>query len=185
VRHDPQRVKRRKTKQESEQAMSILDSSRAPAAKFPVIGTNVSGRVTGKPQELQQTDYDSGDPLVWRDGSPRMQWVITVQTDRCDDAEDDGRRRIFAKGQLLKEIRRAVRQARAKDVVDGGFLSVTYIRDGERIDGGPGKPPHVYEATYTPPDDSADEEAPQDTSADEEAIGTAYLGDYDDDAPLF
>ena len=89
----------------------FLTGGRTPAAKFPTLGASVGGPITEEPQERQQTDYETREPLTWSDGSPRMQWVITVQTDRCDDEDDDGRRRIFAKGQLLNEIRRAVKKA--------------------------------------------------------------------------
>lgn len=154
--------------------MSILDSGRAPAAKFPVVGAGVGGRVTEQPQERQQTDFKSRDPLTWPDGSPKMQWVITMQTDRRDDEDDDGRRRLFAKGQMLEAIRRAVRDAHAKDIVADGFLTVTYVGDGELADDAL-TPPKVYEATYTPPDDSTD---------DDEPIGSAELGDTDDDVPF-
>jgi len=155
--------------------MSILDSARAAAAKFPVLGTSVGGRVTEKPQERQQTDYKTDDPLTWNDGSPRMQWIITVQTDQRDDANDDGRRRIFAKGQMLKAIRRAVKEVDAKDIEVDGILTVSYVGDGEPADE-ESKPPKIYEATYVPPDDSTDDDGP---------IGSAELGDTtDDDADI-
>jgi hypothetical protein len=148
----------------------FLTGGRTPAAKFPTLGASVGGPITEEPQERQQTDYETREPLTWSDGSPRMQWVITVQTDRCDDEDDDGRRRIFAKGQLLNEIRRAVKKAHAKDIEVGGVLTVTYVRDGERTDAGL-DPPKVYEATYVPPDDSTDDDGP---------IGSAEFGDTDD-----
>jgi hypothetical protein len=147
-----------------------LAGSRVPAAKFPTLGDSVGGPITEEPQLKQQTDFESHDPLVWDDGSPRMQLVITVQTDRRDDQDDDGRRRIFVKRQMRDAVNRALRTAGVKDLAVGGVLTITYSGDGEPADKGLAAP-KIYEATYIPPDDSAD---------DDEPIGTAELGDTDD-----
>jgi hypothetical protein len=156
---------------------TFLAGDRAPAAKFPKIKTSVGGPITEEPRVVQQTDFTTRQPLTWSDGSPRMQLVVIVQTDRPDDENDDGRRRIFVKGQMKDAVNHALRVAGVKDIAVGGTLTVTYIHDGERTDGGFGAAPKIYEATYVPPDDSA---------ADGEAIGGTELGDTDDDdAPPF
>jgi hypothetical protein len=163
----------------------FLTGARTLAAKFPNIGDNVGGPITEEPQMRQQTDFATREPLFWPDGEKKMQVVVTVQTDRRDDENDDGRRRIFVKGQMKDAVSCALRAARVKEPAVGGILTVTYVRDGERTDGGFGALPKVYEASYVPPDASADEEAPQDASANEEAIANAELSESGDDEPPF
>lgn len=48
-------------------------------------------------EQRQQTEFDSGKPLTWDDGSPRMQWVFTLQVAE-PTSDDDGLRCIYAKG---------------------------------------------------------------------------------------
>jgi hypothetical protein len=117
-------------------------------AKFPAIGTTYKGRLL-EVDKQQQTDFDTGALLTWDDGTPRWQYVFTIQTDeRSDDPADDGKRRIFAKGQMLTAIKGALRDAgvRPGDVIEGGTLTVRYAEDGEAK---PRKaPPKIYKAKF-------------------------------------
>src|SRR5690606_14178087 len=49
----------------------------APGLKFPTKGTSYRMTLTGPPEMKQQVDFDTGDPLEWPDGKPRMQMVLT------------------------------------------------------------------------------------------------------------
>ena len=65
----------------------------SPSAKFDAIGTTVGGVITRIGDPMQQTDFSSGKPLTWDDGTPRMQLPVTVQTDLRDPSNplDDGK----------------------------------------------------------------------------------------------
>ena len=123
----------------------------APTAKFPTIGTSVGGRITEKPFVQQQRDIDSGEPKFWNDGKPMMQLVVTVQTNQSDPSiqDDDGRRRLFVKGQLKQAVHDAVRAVGGSGLEVGGHLTVTYVADGEAKKRG-FTPPKQYTAKYVP-----------------------------------
>lgn len=124
----------------------------SPSAKFPTIGTTVTGTVAREPEVMQQTDFDSGKPLFWDDGKPKLQAKVVLATTERDPliSDDDGERAVYVKGQLQKAVAQAVRSAGARLLEVGGTLSVTYIADGERK--GKLNPPKVYSAKYEPPD---------------------------------
>lgn len=127
----------------------LMGGGGAPTAKFPTPGTSVGGRITEKPTVEQQRDISTGDKKFWSDGNPMMQLVVTVQTDERDPQieEDDGRRRLFVKGQMKNAIADAVRAAGGRGLEVGGILTVTYSHDGTPSQRG-FNPPKQYAATY-------------------------------------
>jgi hypothetical protein len=129
----------------------LLMGGGAPTCSFPEIGTTWKGEVVDKRTE-QQRDFDTGKPLTWDDGNPRLQVVITLQTDERDPkiAGDDGRRRLFVKGQMLSAVRKAVSDAGAPTVELGGTLAVQYTGDGEASRRGMNPPKH-FVAQYRAP----------------------------------
>jgi len=54
-------------------ANAFLMGTGIPSAKFPTVGTTVTGTIVREPELQQQTDFDTGEPLTWPDGRPRMQ----------------------------------------------------------------------------------------------------------------
>lgn len=128
----------------------LMGGGGAPTAKFPAHGAVVSGRVTERPTVEQQRDIKTGEKKFWSDGNPMMQLVVTVQTEFRDPAleDDDGRRRLFVKGQLKNAIADAVRAAGAKGLEVGGTLAVKYTHDGTASGVGM-SPPKQYIARYT------------------------------------
>ncbi len=120
----------------------------AKSAKFETIGDTVGGPITHIGEARQQTDFKTGKPLTWDDGSPRMQLPVTVQTNLRDgsDFNDDGKRTLYVKGDMKKAIGQALRQANAKMAI-GGTLTVTF--SGEEPTAG--RPKKLYTATYAPP----------------------------------
>lgn len=120
----------------------------APSFKFDEIGKTVKGKVVSA-TAAQQTDFDSGELLFWDDGKPRMQLVITLDTDERDPNidGDDGHRRIFAKGAMLSAIRKALNGA---EMQVGGTLAVKYTEDGEAKRKGM-SPPKLFVAQYQAP----------------------------------
>lgn len=129
----------------------LMGGGGAPTAKFPAPGTSVTGPITKPPVVEQQRDIQSGEGKFWPDGNPMYQLVVTVQTDERDSAidEDDGKRRIFVKGQLKNAVADAVRTAGAKGLEVGGVLTVTYTHDGQPKQRG-FSAPKQYRADYVP-----------------------------------
>lgn len=133
-------------------ADDFLMSESVPSAKFPQIGATVTGTICEPPVVQQQRDYTTGELKFWSDGNPMMQLVVTLQTSERDPdiVDDDGRRRVYVRGQLKKAVQRAVKAAGAPGLAVGGQLTVTYARDGQ-----PTNPkfnaPKEYTATYSPP----------------------------------
>lgn len=129
----------------------LMGGAGAPSAKFPTVGTSHGGRITEQPTVEQQRDFQTGNPKFWDDGNPMMQLVVTIQTDQRDPSveNDDGRRRIFVKGQLKTAIQEAVRNAGARGLEVGGHLTVTYTHNGEVKKAG-FNPPKQFTAKYVP-----------------------------------
>jgi hypothetical protein len=131
-------------------ANDLLMGGGAPSAKFPVVGTTVVGTITEQPEVQQVRDFSTGEPQFWNDGKPKQQIVVTLGTQERDPQinDDDGTRRIFVKGGMVKAVREAVKRSGAKGLEVGGRLEVTYTGDGERK--GNLNAPKLYSASYTP-----------------------------------
>lgn len=132
----------------------LLFAGGAPSAKFPAIGAKVVGTIESA-EVKQQTDIN-GTLLTWDNGEPKMQIVVSLLTDERDPSieEDDGRRRLFVKGQMMTAVREAVRAGGGK-LLAGGRLAVAYVGDGEQKTRG-FSPPKLYKAQYEAPKASVD-----------------------------
>ncbi|MGI5443359.1 hypothetical protein ACQEV4_40295 [Streptomyces shenzhenensis] len=127
----------------------LMGGGGAPTAKFPTPGTTVGGQITEPPTLEQQRDIKTGEKKFWKDGDPMMQLVVTVQTDQRDSSieDDDGRRRIFIKGQMKNAVADAVRTAGSKGLEIGGTLWVRFTHELPPTGVGM-SPPKQYEAKY-------------------------------------
>jgi hypothetical protein len=113
-------------------AFDLLAPTGVPSFKFASIGDTVKGLVVAA-ESRQQTDLD-GNLKSWDDGKPMMQLVITLATDLRDPhiEDDNGHRRIFVKGEMLKAIKEVVGSESNKVTLEVGTdLAVKYIGDGE------------------------------------------------------
>ena len=137
------------------------------AAKFEEIGDVCEGEITDC-KVSQQTDMDSGAPLFWSDGSPRMQLVVTVQTSQSDGDNDDGQRRLYAKGgnfeaatgtgrSMKDAIADAVKKAGVKSLDSGGYLKVGHTGLAKKTNRG-FQAAKLYTASYKPPVQSVAED---------------------------
>ena len=155
-----------------------------PSLKFPTKGTEHTVTVAGEPEHTQQTDFDSGEPLFWPDGNPKMQLVIPVVTENTEDDDDDGSRRWFVKGQSKQALTKALRAAKRRNVEEGGLLRIKYAKDGPKE--GKRLPPKHYEVTYIPPEaDDEHEVAPAVEKAKATAGAGAKKSSISDDEPPF
>lgn len=130
------------------------------SASFEATGDSVTGTVEST-EVRQQTDFQSGQPKTWDDGSPVMQLVVSLQTGQREDNDDDGVRKVYVKGSkkpgsqsLHDAVATAVRQSGAKGLEEGGTLTVTYTGDEPPKTRGM-SPRKLYSATYVAPDKAA------------------------------
>jgi len=142
------------------EANDFLFGGGGKAAKFENIGDTVEGTITDV-KVAQQTSMEDNTPLTWADGSPRMQLIITLQTEAKDSDDDDGVRKVYAKGgkyevaegtgtSLKDAIADAVKKAEAKSIDEGGVLRVGFTGMGKKTNRG-FSAPKLYRATYTAP----------------------------------
>lgn len=152
------------------QALNDLLSTGVPSAAFPQIGTVVEGTIL-KLEKTQQRDMTTGQPKVWEDGNPMWQFVFTLRTELRDDqiVNDDGIRKVYAKAQMEKAIRDAIRQSGHKGDIVGGTLAVKFTREEQAKTRG-FNPQKVYAARFTPPaeTDQFNEDQGPDQQYDEE-----------------
>ncbi|MFC5744795.1 hypothetical protein [Actinomadura rugatobispora] len=137
-------------------ANDFLMAGGTTSAKFPAIGTTVTGTIAREPEVQQQKDFQSGELKYWNDGKPMQQLMIVLATDERDPSvpDDDGERAVYVKGQMQKAVKEAIRKSSASGIAVGGTLTITYTADGEAKRGF--NPPKVYTATYAPPSAATD-----------------------------
>jgi hypothetical protein len=134
------------------ESLPLSDLESSPSAKFTAIGDKHAGRILAM-NERQQTDIN-GRLLAFDDGTPRMQWVITLETADGDNVQLYAKGGNFkaAKGEgqsMLSAIGAAVRAAGATAVDVGGQLAVAYTGDSAAQ---PGRfPAKLYTAQYQAP----------------------------------
>jgi len=130
--------------------LSKLESS--TAAKFERFGDKHSGYITAI-DERQQTDPKTGQVQTFTDGSPKMQWVITIETaGQAVALWAKGGKFTAAKGtgeSMLNAIGAAVRAAGASSLDVGGQLAVAFTGESEAKPGL--SPAKLYSAQYQPP----------------------------------
>lgn len=127
----------------------------AKAFAFDHIGDICRGTVIKA--ELRQQSSLEGELLTWTDGRPRMQLVITMQTDEHDSDDDDGIRTLYAKGgrfeiaegegtSMRDAIADAIKATGAKSLDPGDQLAVGYTGNGKGRKGY--NPPKLYAASF-------------------------------------
>ena len=147
-------------------ANGFLMGGGTKSAKFEKVGTVVKGTIVAKPELQQQRDPKDGKPQTWDDGKPKQQVKVILQTEARDDAEDDGRRAIYIKANMLKAVQDAVKKAGATGLEVGGVLTVKYVKDGEKKNKA-FNAPKLYAAKYEAPDPMAAAAASEPEAAEE------------------
>jgi hypothetical protein len=138
----------------------LMGSESVPSASFLTKGTKHEGEILDL-KVRQQLDIDTRKPLFWDNGDPKMQLVVTIQTDEFDDEieDDDGRRRLYVKYKMKDAIADAVRAAKddrpdVEGLEVGGWLSVEFTKQDKPTKRGKSGVKH-FEAVYEPPDPNA------------------------------
>mgnify|MGYP003394544723 FL=1 len=132
----------------------LLMGAGGRSAKFETIGDSVTGFVESMATR-QQTEIGSGTLRTWPDGNPRMQLVVTIETEQHEDDEDDGMRNLYVQipAQMQKAIADAVRKAGEHGIAIGGKLQVRFVKtEAPKVRGF--NPQKIYSAQYKEPDPS-------------------------------
>lgn len=117
------------------------------AAKFPTIGTTITGTITAVHPPEPQRDFETGQDIP---GKTQVRIELATELRDPEIDFDDGSRTLYVRGWMTGAIGEALRKAGAKEPAAGGTLTVTYTEDGA-----PSRPglrgPKKYSATYTKP----------------------------------
>jgi hypothetical protein len=127
----------------------LMGGGGAPSAKFPTVGTTVSGRITERPTVEQQRDTRRREQVLARrepDDAARRHPRRPTERDPSSPTTT-ARRRLFVKGQMKNAVADAVRAAGARGLEVGGVLTVTYTHGTATQRGF--SPPKQYTAQYT------------------------------------
>ena len=135
------------------ESIDISTLASSPAAKFDAVGDMVKGRIEGV-RQAQQTSIDTGEPLTFSDGTPRMQLVIRLDV-------DGETKTLYAKGgnydvasgegtSMQQAIVDAVMGAGASRIETGATLAVVHSGLGKKTNAA-FSAPKLYRAEYRPP----------------------------------
>ncbi|MFI6228907.1 hypothetical protein ACIBCR_16510 [Micromonospora echinospora] len=93
------------------------------------IGYTVIGTITETPKVEQMKKFNSDELDFWPSGDPKMQILVTLQTDERDpaDQQDDGKRRLHIPPRMMAPVREAVQRVGAKGLEIGGRLAVRRV----------------------------------------------------------
>ena len=115
----------------------------APAWKAEKVGDDVALRIGGA-RMTNQTELGTGKVKMWDDGSPMKQLVLSGISEPSGEEI-----RVFAKSNMYKAVRDAIRASNAKLAV-GGLMKIRMV--GSEPSKTPGySPTKLFEAKYEPP----------------------------------
>ena len=131
--------------------MGFFDTE-APKVSFETIGDQVTGTITGRYTERQQTEFGSTSKLkFYSDGRPAMMACVPMQTNRRDptDPHDDGRRTLYVGSINMRDaIVAAFKAVGADDIEEGATLTVQFVGTEPS---GKGQPLKLFTASYQRP----------------------------------
>jgi hypothetical protein len=140
---------------------SIYEGGGAKPMNWPTVGTTIAGTVVGI-REIQATNYKTKQPECWPDGSPKMVPILTVQTELQDDADDDGRRDVYLRGNMFTVFREVLKKVFPKkpsdDDIKGASFKMQFFKTAPSSGGG--EPRKLFRCLLEPkppePETSAD-----------------------------
>lgn len=151
---------------ERDEINDFLNGSNAKAFAFDSVGDTVTGVIV-EMKKTQQTDMETGKPVYWDNGDPKMMLRITLQTELQDDSEDEGVRSVYLRGgnftaskgkgtSSLVAVKDAVRRSGTTDGIQpGGKLTLQYSGEGAKPNKG-FNAPKLYTAHYEAPSFAVD-----------------------------
>ncbi|MEO0600373.1 MAG: hypothetical protein AAF211_03000 [Myxococcota bacterium] len=120
--------------------------------KRPSRNTFVEGVVIGI-REKQLPDFKTKNPETWKDGSPKMTPIFTLQTHTREDADDDGRRDLYLRSHAYTAVCEALRAAfpggtlTGDDALKGCTLKLAFYK----TEPGSGEDRKLFKARITRP----------------------------------
>ncbi len=141
----------------------------ARAAKFESPGDVYEGTIVKLEQKQLPTYEDENILETWRkDGSPKLTWLLTLQTSDQDDDDDDGKRMVYCRSNAHYALKEALEEAGkpSMDEVVGAHMRVEFTELGEQKN--PRfNPPKLFEMVFTakaagPVDGDDDQRAAED-----------------------
>ena len=161
----------------SDPVADLLGGGGARVFKFPSVGTEIIGYIV-KAQVTDQRDLQ-GNVKTFANGDPMQQIVVTVQTDIREDADDDGKRRVFVKGAMFSALREALEASGAPTLEVNGRITVTHTSVGTPSQKGY-NPPKLFAIVYEPSGGAPAASAP----APADAVASAVQGYGYDEEPF-
>ena len=136
---------------DNETDLFATGSGAGPSAKFLEENKWVSGTILGV-KKIPETDYKTGEPVLWPSGDVKEQPVVTLQTEERDSTieNDDGVRAIYCKWQIQLAIEAAIKETGHQGEMVGGQLAVCWSgSEPARTKGF--NPMKLYKAKFRPP----------------------------------
>ena len=133
---------------------------------FDSMGDSVSGIIV-EMKKRQQTDLETGEPLFWQGGDPRMMLVVSLQTELNETDDDEGIRTVYLRGgnytpargkgtSSLIAVKDAVKRSGSeKGIEPGGRLTLAYTGEAAKSNRGLNAA-KLYTAEYAPPSFAVD-----------------------------
>ena len=129
------------------------------AFEFGAIGDTVSGEILDM-KKRQQTDFQTGAPVFWSNGDPKMMLMVQLKTDIQESEDDEGIRNVYLRGgnftalkgkgtASLVAVKDAVKKS-GKPIEVGGTLTLQFSGEGPAPAKGM-NPAKLYTASYIPP----------------------------------
>ena len=116
----------------------LKTGSKSAFSKDDMPGKTVTGTITDLDYR-QNTDYTTGKPAEFEDGSPKMQFVITIQTSEQVDADDDGQRAVYIpawgnKKRALLDAMRTYGSTKASEALAlGNTFTATFLEEKKQF----------------------------------------------------
>lgn len=149
-------------------ANELIMGNSIPSCAFKDEKTTHEGTITALAASQARVYLKPDELAFWPDGQPKMQAVITMQTDERDPEieNDNGMRRLYVSSPRMREaIAAAVKKAGATKLAVGGKLGVQFTRR-DPAGKNPDNLPKLYGAKYEVPPAGSEftEPAPDDYS---------------------
>ncbi|RSX53962.1 hypothetical protein D2E25_0268 [Bifidobacterium goeldii] len=136
--YPPQQAPQPAVQMSAAEMLDQISRQSSKSAHFEQPGDRVSGIIENVTAS-QVRDYTTKEPQFWKDGSPCLQVVVTIDTGITDPnvEDDDGRRTVYIKGWGVQRRAwlNALRNAglkKASEIKPGDHFTATFTGYGER-----------------------------------------------------
>jgi hypothetical protein len=134
--------------------LDLFEKQGGPSAKtlLKAKGDSFTGKVLGSAVKLQTKDFDTEEPAFWpakgnQEPQPKMAYVVNLDIDG-----ETYSLWLPIPSDINAKFLAAVKEAGARNVAEGGTLTVKLVGEEKRKDGKKGFPKKLHEVTYVAPD---------------------------------